>query len=288
MSMQEVTVIVPNRWRSHGWALRSPITAAALAIIGAVVAVALLAPWISPHTPTAVDILNPYAAPSATHLLGTDASGRDLLSRLIWGSRTALLGPLVVVGTATIAGNALALLGAWNRGITDTIVGRALDIVFAFPGLLLAVLATATLGFGLSAAVIALSISYIPYIARVIRSEAIRQRSMPYIDAGLAQGYPGTRMAIRHLLPNLRSLIIGQVTLSFGYAMVDLSAVSYLGLGVQPPTADWGAMVASGQNSILAGHPQESLLAGACIVIAVVAFTLVGDALTAQAEGSTR
>jgi peptide/nickel transport system permease protein len=252
------------------------------------VTVAVFAPLIAPQSPTAVDLLHPYASPSAAHLLGTDATGRDLLSRLIWGSRTALLGPLVVVGVATIAGTGLALLGAWNRGPVDTVISRALDIIFAFPGLLLAVLATATLGFGLSAAVIALSISYTPYIARVIRSEAIRQRGLPYIDAGLAQGYPGTRMAFRHLLPNLTALIIGQVTLSFGYAMVDLSAVSYLGLGVQPPTADWGAMVASGQDSILAGYPAESLSAGACIVITVVAFTLVGDALIARAERSVQ
>lgn len=288
MSVQAPAVILPRQWRVRRGGFGSAVTAVALAVIVVLVAVALLAPLISPQSPTAVDLLHPYAGPSKAHLLGTDASGRDLLSRLIWGSRTALLGPLLVVGTATIAGTGLALVGAWNRGAVDTVISRALDIVFAFPGLLLAVLATATLGFGLSAAIIALSIAYTPYIARVIRSEAIRQRGLPYIDAGLAQGYSGTRMAVKHLLPNVRALIIGQVTLSFGYAMVDLSAVSYLGLGVQPPTADWGAMVSSGQNSILAGYPAESLLAGACIVIAVVAFTLVGDSLIARAERSER
>ena len=260
------------------------IPAIAFAVIVIIVVVALLAPWIAPQPPNAVNLLNTYAPPSAAHLLGTDATGRDLLSRLIWGSRTALLGPLVVVGSATIIGTLLALVGSWNRGVVDTSISRGLDIVFAFPGLLLAMLTTATFGFGLTAAVVALSVAYIPYIARVVRSEALRQRGLPYVDAGLAQGYSGLRMSARHLLPNLLPLIIGAITVSFGYAMVDLSAISYLGLGVQPPTADWGAMVADGQSSILAGHSQESLSAGICIVVAVVSFTLLGDYITARAE----
>jgi peptide/nickel transport system permease protein len=225
---------------------------------------------------------------SSAHPLGADVSGRDLLSRLIWGSRTAMLGPLAIVTIATVVGTALALVAAWNRGITDTVISRGLDIVFAFPGLLLAVLATATLGFGLTAAVIALAIAYVPYVARIVRSEALRQRGLPYIEASIAQGFSGVSICLRHLLPNVLPLIIAQVTLSFGYAMIDLSAVSYLGLGVQPPAADWGAMVGGGQSSILEGHPQESLLAGACIVLAVVAFTALGDHLGAVAERRAR
>jgi peptide/nickel transport system permease protein len=288
MTVRPVTLAGRRRaitGRVTGWRV---VPAVALAIIVIIALVALLAPWIAPQSPNTVNLIDPYAPPSAAHLLGTDATGRDLLSRLIWGSRTAMLGPLVVVGTATVVGTLLALLGAWYRGAIDAVVSRALDIVFAFPGLLLAILATATIGFGLTAAVVALSVAYVPYIARVVRSEALRQRGLPYVDAGLAQGYSGWRMTLRHMLPNLLPLIIGQVTVSFGYAMVDLSAVSYLGLGVQPPTADWGAMVSDGQSSILAGHPQESLYAGICIVVAVVSFTLLGDYITARAERSTR
>jgi peptide/nickel transport system permease protein len=288
VTIQAATIVGRRRGATDRPTSGKLIPAVACGVIVLLALVALLAPWIAPQNPNAVNLFNAYASPSGAHLLGADASGRDLLSRLMWGSRTALLGPLVIVGSATIAGSLLALVSSWNRGPIDTFISRALDIVFAFPGLLLAILASATFGFGLTSAVAALSISYTPYIARVVRSEALRQRGLPYVDAGLAQGYPGIRMALRHLLPNLLPLIIGQVTVSFGYAMVDLSAVSYLGLGVQPPTADWGAMVSTGQNSILAGHPQESLYAGACIVLAVVSFTLLGDYITARAELSAR
>jgi peptide/nickel transport system permease protein len=272
MTVRPVTLAGRRRaitGRVTGWRV---VPAIALAVIVIIALVALLAPWIAPQSPNTVNLIDPYAPPSAAHLLGTDATGRDLLSRLIWGSRTAMLGPLVVVGTATVVGTLLALMGAWYRGAIDAVI----------------ILATATIGFGLTAAVVALSVAYVPYIARVVRSEALRQRGLPYVDAGLAQGYSGWRMALRHMLPNLLPLIIGQVTVSFGYAMVDLSAVSYLGLGVQPPTADWGAMVSDGQSSILAGHPQESLYAGICIVVAVVSFTLLGDYITARAERSVR
>ena len=159
-------------------------------------------------------------------------------------------------------------------------MSRILDILFAFPGLILAVLAVALFGAGLIAPVIALSIAYLPYIARVLRSGAMRERALPYIDACYAEGLPTRTIAIRHLLPNIMPLVLVQATLSFGYALVDLAAISYLGLGVQPPaSSEWGLMVANGQSSILSGHPQESLLAGFMIVLTVVAFNLLGDRL---------
>ena len=285
---QAATIVSRGRAATYRAMTGKALPATAFGVLVLLVLVAMLAPLIAPQDPNAVHLLNAYAPPSGAHWLGTDADGRDILSRLMWGSRTALLGPFVIVGGATVVGTVLALTGAWNRGPIDTLISRTLDIVFAFPGLLLAILASATFGFGLTAAVIALSVSYTPYIARVVRSEALRQRGLPYVEAGLAQGYPGMRMALRHMLPNLWPLIVGQVTVSFGYAMVDLSAISYLGLGVQPPTADWGAMVSTGQNSILAGHPEESLFAGACIVLAVVSFTFLGDYITARAEQRVR
>ena len=152
-----------------------------------------------------------------------------------------------------------------------------LDILFAFPGLIFALLAVALFGPGLVAPVIALSIAYLPYIARVLRSGALRERNLPYIDACYAAGLPTRSIAARHLLPNIMPLVLVQATLSFGYALVDLAAISYLGLGVPPPSAEWGLMVANGQSAILSGHPQESLYAGVLIVVTVVAFNLLGD-----------
>lgn len=261
-----------------------PVTVAMIAVLALIVAVALLAPWISPHDPLAVDLADTLAPPSARHWLGADDSGRDLLSRLIWGSRTALIGPLAVVAIAGTIGTLIAITGAWLGGAVDAVISRALDIIFAFPGILLALVATAVLGAGLQAAVIALCIGYIPYIARVVRSAALRERDAPYVQACRVQGLTGAAICLRHLLPNVAPIVIAQMTVSFGYALVDLASISYLGLGVQAPTPDWGAMVAAGQQGMLRGDPTESVCAGLLIVLTVVAFTVVGDRLSDRYE----
>jgi peptide/nickel transport system permease protein len=256
----------------------------AAAVLVLLFLMAIFAPLLTPHDPNQVSLGEAYASPSSAHWLGTDATGRDIVSRLIVGSRTALLGPLLVVLFATLVGTSIAVLAAWRGRMTDTIAVRILDILFAFPAILLAILSAAVFGAGLTAVVLAIGIAYIPYVARVIRSEAVRQRSLPYITACEAQGQSALRVCARHLVPNLLPLIIAQMTVSFGYAMIDLSAVSYLGFGVQPPTADWGEMVANGQPGILLGHPAESLSASALIVVAVLAFTVLGQRLGAPKE----
>jgi peptide/nickel transport system permease protein len=256
-----------------------PVAAACAVFIVAITLIAILAPLIAPYDPNALDILARYQGPSAQHLLGTDSLGRDLLSRLIYGARLSLMGPFLIILLATAFGTFLAITSAWLGGMFDNIVSRILDILFAFPGLILAMLAVALFGAGLVAPVIALSIAYLPYIARVLRSGAIRERALPYIDAAYAEGLPTRAIAVRHLLPNIMPLVVVQATLSFGYALVDLAAISYLGLGVQPPASEWGLMVANGQSSILSGHPQESVYAGLMIVATVVAFNLLGDRL---------
>ena len=241
--------------------------------------VAILAPLITPHDPNAIDLLHPFASPSSEHLLGTDDTGRDLLSRLIAGSRTSLVGPLLVVLLEVALGVPLALLAAWRGGFVDGVLSRALDVIFAFPGILLAILVIAFFGAGLRSAVIALAIAHMPYLARVTRGAAIRERRLAYVAALEVQGFSAFRICARHLVPNLVPLIVAQATVSFGYVMIDLAGLSFLGLGVQPPTADWGVMVSAGEQNILAGHPAESLYAGALIVITVCAFTLLGERL---------
>ena len=259
--------------------LLNPITAACVAWITLVVVVAVFAPWLAPYDPNKLDLLQRFQGPSAAHWLGTDSLGRDLLSRLIWGARLSLTGPTLIILMATTAGTFLAIVTAWVGGWFDNVTSRLLDILFAFPGLIFAMLAVAIFGPGLVAPVIALSIAYLPYITRVLRSGALRERHLPYIDACYAEGLPTRTIAFRHLLPNIMPLVFVQATLSFGYALVDLAAISYLGLGVQPPTPEWGLMIANGQSSILSGHPQESLYAGLMIVLTVVAFNMLGDQL---------
>lgn len=269
--------------RSRLW--RDPVVMVTGSFIAALVLLALFAPLLAPDDPNYANILAVNQGPSASHLLGTDSFGRDLLSRLIYGARLSLLGPALIITIATSVGSVLAISAAWFGGFFDLVVSRVADILFAFPGLIFAMLAVAMFGPGLVAPVIALSIAYTPYLMRVIRAEAIRQRNLPFVAACYVEGLPARTIMWRHLLPNVLPLLVVQATLSFGYALVDMAAISYLGLGVQPPTAEWGLMVSTGQSAILAGHPQESLFAGAMIILTVVAFNLLGDRLATR-QGS--
>jgi len=257
-----------------------PLGLACAGVIAALAAIAVFAPAIAPRDPNAVDLLHTFAGPSLSHPLGTDDTGRDLLSRLIVGSRTSMLGPLLVVTMSVSLGVPLAFASAWIKGPVDALISRLLDVLFGFPGVLLAILAISLFGAGLPSAVVALGLAHMPYIARVTRAAAIRERELPYVAALRVHGFSAMQICWRHLLPNLGSLIIAQATVSFGYVMVDLAAISFLGLGVQPPSADWGVMIASGEPSILEGHPQQSLYSGILIVITVCAFTILGERLT--------
>lgn len=245
---------------------------------------AAVGPLLTSADPNALDLSQAYGAPSLDHLLGQDASGRDLLTRLVFGARTALVGPALVVVASTLAGTVLALAAVWFGGWFDSVVARVSDALFAFPGLLLAILATALFGAGLTAAAVALSISYTPYLARIVRSAALRERGMPYVAALRVQGLRGVGICLRHILPNIATLIVANATLTFGFALIDLAGLSFIGLGVQAPTADWGAMAGEGVPGIMQRYPQESLYAGVLIVATVAAANLLGDRLTARAE----
>jgi peptide/nickel transport system permease protein len=253
---------------------------AALLVLAALGLVMLAAPLLPLHDPGDVDLANSYAPPSADHPLGTDANGRDLLARLVWGSRTALLGPLLVTAVATTVGAALAMAAAWRGGWLDAVTARAFDIGFAFPGILLALVVAAVVGAGLGAAVVALAVAFVPSVGRVTRGSALQQLRLPYVDALRVQGQSPAAICARHLLPNLGALVVAQATLIFGYALVDLAALSYLGLGADPAAPDWGVMVAAGQADILGGRPQQSLCAGALIVVAVAACCVLGERVT--------
>jgi peptide/nickel transport system permease protein len=256
------------------------------AILIALVLAAALAPLIAPYPPDQGNILIANASPSPAHLLGTDAVGRDILSRLIYGARLSLLGPALIIAIATTLGVTLAISAVWIGGWYDLVVGRILDLLFAIPGLLVAIIAVAVLGVGLLAPVLALSLAYTPYIARVLRSVALRERHLAYVESCQLVGYSGWAICRRHLLPNVMPLIRAQATLAFGSALVDLAAISYLGLGVQPPTPEWGVMVSDGQAALLNGHPMESISAGVLIVIVVVLVNLFGERLAVRAEES--
>ncbi len=262
--------------------LRATLGVAGLIAVVVILVLALaaaFAPWVAPYDPNAPDLVNVFAGPSAQHPLGTDGLGRDLLSRLIWGGRTTFIGPLLVIAVSTVIGSAIGIGAAWMRGIVDGVTSRILDVMFSVPGIIFALVAVALYGAGLVAAIVGLAIAYTPYVARVVRGAALRERNLPYISAALVQGFSGLRICTMHILPNLRPLIVAQAVASLGFAVVELAAISFLGLGVQPPTSDWGVSVATGLQDALRGHPAEGLYAGALIIFVVVSFNVLGDRL---------
>ncbi|GAB3671221.1 ABC transporter permease [Actinocorallia lasiicapitis] len=248
-----------------------------LCVLGGFVLLALVAPWIAPHDPEIGRFTELYLPPGPDHWLGTDQGGHDTFSALIVGARTSLIGPLGVVFGATLLGIAIGLFSAWTGGRTDALIGRALDVVFAFPALLLAILAVALFGKGLTAPVLAMAVAYTPYTARLVRGLARQELARPYVAAYRVQGYAPLHIAVRGVLPHLAPVVLAQSTVNFGYALLDLAALSFLGLGVQPPTPDWGAMINQGQVAVLAGEPLSAYVPAVAIVLVVVAFTVVGE-----------
>lgn len=251
---------------------------ASAVVIAVLVLVALIGQWIVPHNPDSVDLVNSLGPVDLAHPFGTDNSGRDIFSRIIVGSRLSLLGPLLVVIISTAVGVPLGLLAGYRGGFVDTVLSRLWDLMFAFPPLLLAIVIVATFGAGFRTATIAIAITYIPLLARVVRGVVLAERSKPYIEACKVQGFSGGRTALAHVLPNVAPTIVAQSTLNFGYALLDLAGLAFLGLGVQPPTADWGAMLAEGRDSFLLAA-NEVVFASLAITISVVAFNVVGDAI---------
>ncbi|MER8039462.1 ABC transporter permease [Streptomyces hydrogenans] len=250
---------------------------AALGFAGLVVLAALLAPWIAPHDPNAVDLGAALAGPSADHLLGVDAAGRDTLSRLLLGARTSLLGPLGVVVLSTLLGVAAGTAAAWRGGRLDTLISRSTELVFAFPGMLLAILVVSIYGEGLLAPVVALGVAYLPYVSRLTRTLVLAERARPYVSAYQVQGHSALQICLRHVLPNIAPVVLAQSTINFGYALMDLAGLSFLGLGVPPLTPDWGRMVFDGQTAVQRGYPLSAVLPCVLVVLTVVAFNVAGE-----------
>jgi peptide/nickel transport system permease protein len=282
-----VDVASRRSWLASLRATRAAGIASAI-VIGAATFVAILGPLLAPDSPVIGQLSDSYVGPTPGHPLGFDGNGRDLVSRLLVGARTSMLGPLAVVVICILVGTLLAVSAAWRRGVYDAFVSSGLDVLFAFPGILLAILAATVFGAGLVAASLALAVAYTPYVARVLRGAALRERSQPYVAALEVQGASAVTICLRHLIPNMLPLVVAQATILFGYAMVDLAAISFLGLGVQPPNPDWGVMISENQSGVMQGYPLAALAAGICIVLVVVAFNVLGERLYEQAQAERR
>ena len=272
-----------RRVRNLGW-----LGWISLGVVVLAVLLAIFGPILRPFDPNAGDLSFANVGPYGPHLLGFDIQGRDVLSRLMAGARTTIFGAGAVAIVSVLIGTTLAISAAWFGGRIDAAMAVVLDVVFAFPGILLAVFAAAVLGPSLFSAGLALAVAYSPYVARVLRGAALKERAMAYMAALEVQGFGAWRLCARHLLPNISSLIVAQGTILFGFAMVDLAAVSFLGLGVQTPQADWGVMVSEGKTSLLQGYPLVSLSAVLCIVGVVTAVSFLGERLDASSKDVRR
>ena len=261
-----------------------PLGTTAAITLSVIVLAAAAAPLIAPFDPNEPDLLNVLSNPTTTHWFGTDALGRDIFSRLLFGTRYTLAGPGLVILLSTVVGSMLALTAAWWGGRVDTAISWVLDVLFAVPGIVFALIAVALFGPSFGTVVAGLTIAYIPYVARVVRGAALRERTLPYVSAAWLQGQRSLSITTWQMLPNLMPLIVAQAVSSLGFAVIDLAAVSFLGLGVQPPTADLGLMVKSGFDSVLRGFFSESQAAGTLIVLIVLCVTVMGDRLTASAR----
>lgn len=250
-----------------------------LALVGALFLLALAAPVISPHDPIATEPDNAYLPPlSPGHVLGTDELGRDQISRILWGARISLPVAFVAVAVGLIAGGLIGLVSGYAGGLTDLLLMRVIDALLAFPALILAIALVAALGPSLRNAMIAIGIVAIPVYARLVRAVVLQLKQMEFVVATRSLGATPVRLILRHLIPNLMNPILVQVSLSAGFAILAEAVLSFLGLGAQAPTPDWGQMITTGRT-FLPNDPWLAIIPGIAISITVYSFNLLGDSL---------
>ncbi|WP_439577132.1 ABC transporter permease [Elioraea sp.] len=284
--MSTAAAALPPRSRAARWRRRYGTAAIGAAIVAFWLLAALTAPLIAPYAPDAVDVQNRLQPPSPAHWLGTDALGRDVLSRLIWGAQISLMAGFLVVLVAAGFGTLLGTLAAYARGWTDETLMRLTDLVLCFPPIILALAIAAALGIGTTNTIIAMLVVWWPKFARLARALALVQRSQEYVEAATVVGLSPARILLRHIVPNAMGPLVVLVTLDLGNAIITFAGLSFLGLGVVPPTAEWGAMVAEGRE--LVEQWWVATFPGLAILTVVVGFNFLGDGLRDWLDPRTR
>jgi peptide/nickel transport system permease protein len=257
---------------------RNRAAVAGAGIVAVFVLLALFAPVLVPFNPTQGNLNDRLQPPSAAHWLGTDELGRDLLSRILFGARISLQIQIVAVVLALLVGVALGSVGGYRGGYMDNIIMRAMDVLLAFPGIFLALAIIAALGPGLLNLMLAAGISSVPQFARIVRASILSLKEREFVEAALALGSGSGRVMFRHLLPNCLAPIIVQSTLRMATVLLTASGLSFLGLGVQPPTPEWGAMLSNARSYLIVA-PHVATIPGLAIMVVVVGFNLFGDGL---------
>jgi len=257
---------------------RNKIAVAGLAILVAMVASAALAPAILAYNPNVADFNDVLHPPTPAHPFGTDQLGRDLLTRVVYGGRVSLLIGVVAVTFAAAAGVPLGLMSGYYGGAVDLVIQRVMDVMLAFPGFLLALTLISLLGVGLTNVIISVGISSIPVYVRLIRGVTLSARELTYVESARSIGMRDWRIMLRHVLPNTAAPIIVQSSLQVGLAILTASGLGFLGLGVRPPTPEWGTMLGEAVNYLLSSW-FIALFPGLAIFLAIMAFNLLGDGL---------
>jgi len=250
----------------------------ALVVVALFVGAAILADVVAPHDPLAVDLASNYLPASGRHLLGTDHLGRDTFSRLLLGARVSLTIALVATLAGLLVGATLGLLAAWRRGAVDGAIMQGVDVLLSFPDMLLAIAVAAILGRGVSSTIVAVAIFSVPIFARLVRASAQSVVGADFVLASRAAGASATRILLRHVLPQCYAPLLAQGTITLGSAILFASGLSFLGLGVQPPDPEWGAMLSRGRE-LLRSSPLGAVAPGVAITLVVLSFSLLGDGL---------
>jgi peptide/nickel transport system permease protein len=277
----EDLVEVRKSWGARLWGLckRQPLGAAGAMVVIAMILTSIFAEYISPYDPEVNAFEHMLEAPNADFWFGTDQFGRDILTRLIYGARTALFVGFTCAFVGGFGGLVLGVASAYFGGRFDLIVQRIMDVFMAFPLIILALAVVATLGTGVQNVIIAITIPFIPQCARVVRSSALSIREIPYVDAARACGFSDARIILRHMVPNVMAPFLIMLTTFVGQAILLEASLSYLGLGVQEPTPAWGLMLQGGAEEYAESAPWVPIFPGIAISLAVFGFNLFGDAL---------
>jgi peptide/nickel transport system permease protein len=257
---------------------KSATTTIGLIIVVTVVLAALLAPWISPYDPIKTSLYDRLKPPSAKHLLGTDKLGRDVLSRIIWGARVSLKVGVISVGVGMIFGVLFGLVGGYFGGVTEKVIFSVIDLMLSIPPLLLALAIVATLGPGIGPVMTAVGISLIPVFARIARGSVLTVKNQTYVLSAKALGASHIAIMLRHILPNIITPVIVMATLYCAFAIITEAALSFLGIGIQPPEPTWGTILSHGQQHMRTAT-WISTFSGLAITITVLGFNLLGDGL---------
>ena len=258
---------------------RQPLGTFGLVVVVAAAIAGLSAEWIAPYSPTANDFAAMTEPPSAAHWLGTDQFGRDLLSRIIYGARTALIIGFVSAFVGGFAGLVLGVGSAYFGGVIDLVLQRVMDVLMAFPLIIMALAVVAIFGTGVQNVIVAITVPLVPRCARVVRASALSIREVPYIDAARTCGFGHARIILRHMVPNVVAPFLIMLTAFVGQAILAEASLSYLGLGVQEPTPAWGLMLQGGAEEYASTAPWIAIFPGLAIALTVFGFSLFGDAL---------